>query len=170
MLALDRVAVQRTARELEQQGLVTGEENFKTGVVKYGQRFCNTPFSDQQFDEAEYAVVCLLMLRGPQTPGELRQRSGRLHAFEDNEAVARTLDGLMDAEREGGGVVARLARTPGRRDHQYTHLFAGEIDSVPAEEPTPTAPPRRPSAFAELEARVSALEDELAAIKQRLSP
>ena len=173
VLSLDRATVQRTARALEDQGSVTSEENFRTGVIKYSQRFCNTAFSDYQFSEAEYAVVCLLLLRGAQTPGELRTRTARLHVFEDNAAVVDTLGGLMAAEREGGGaVVARLARVPGRRDHEYVHLFSGHIDSAPLERPATAPPtgetPQRQSALAALEARVTALENELAELKGRL--
>lgn len=173
VLSLDRPTVQRTARALEDQGSVTSEENFRTGVIKYSQRFCNTAFSDYQFSEAEYAVVCLLLLRGAQTPGELRTRTARLHVFEDNAAVGDTLGGLMTVDREGGGaVVARLARVPGRRDHEYTHLFSGHIDSVPLERPATAPPtgetPQRQSALAALEARVTALENELAELKGRL--
>lgn len=169
VMTLDRGTVQRTARDLENKSLVVSEENFRTGVLKYRQRLCNTPFSDFQFTDDEYAVVCLLLLRGPQTPGELRNRSGRLHGFADNAAVTVTLLGLLDSGREGGPVVARLARVPGRRDHQYAHLFAGEIESVPADGPgvEPSAP--RPSRLAELEARVDALELELGALKGQLS-
>lgn len=171
VLSLDRATVQRTARALEDQGYVTSEENFRTGVVKYSQRFCNTAFSDQQFNEAEYAVVCVLLLRGPQTPGELRTRSARLYAFGANDAVDATLAGLMDTAREGGAVVARLPRKPGRRDHEYVHLFSGHVDSVPLERPAavPTGPtPPRQSAFAALEARVAALEDDIAELKRQL--
>lgn len=168
VLSLDRATVQRTARALEDQGFVTSEENFRTGVVKYSQRFCNTAFSDYQFSEAEYAVVCLLLLRGAQTPGELRTRAARLHVFEDNAAVVESLSGLMAAEREGGGaVVARLARVPGRRDHEYMHLFSGHIDSAPAEEPA-AASPRR-STLADLEARLAAVETEVAELRRRLT-
>ena len=172
VLSLDRATVQRTARALEEQGFVTSEENFRTGVVKYSQRFCNTAFSDQQFSEAEYAVVCVLLLRGPQTPGELRTRSARLCEFADNDAVDETLAGLMDTAREGGAVVARLPRKPGRRDHEYVHLFSGHVDSVPLERPADAAPaggtPQRQSALAALEARVGALENELAELKRQL--
>ena len=172
VLSLDRATVQRTARALEEQGCLTSEENFRTGVVKYSQRFCNTAFSDEQFSDAEYAVVCILLLRGPQTPGELRTRSARLHAFADNDAVDETLAGLMDTAREGGAVVARLPRKPGRRDHEYVHLFSGHVESVPLERPAAAAPtgatrPRQ-SALAALEARVAALENELAELKGRL--
>ena len=168
VLTLDRGTVQRTARELEQKKLLTSDENFRTGVVKYRQRFCNTPFGARQFTDGEYAVICLLLLRGPQTPGELRTRSGRLHRFDDNEPVAATLRTLMDPERKGGPVIARLPRKPGRRDHEYAHLFSGDIESVPEDE-TAAAPasPRR-DRIAELEARVAVLEAGLAELLQRL--
>jgi uncharacterized protein YceH (UPF0502 family) len=83
--------VQRTARDLVAKHLVLVEENFKSGVEKYKQRLCNTTFGDYQFDPPQFAIVCLLLLRGPQTPGELRAHSGRLHAFADNAAVADAL-------------------------------------------------------------------------------
>ena len=165
VLTLDSATVERVARDLGEQSLVTRDENFRSGVVKYRQRLCNTMFSDLTFTEDEYAVICVLLLRGPQTPGELRARSGRLHAFADNGAVTATLLRLMDADRESGAVVARLARAPGRRDHQYAHLLAGAIESVAADElPAARAEPR-PSRIEELERRVAALEAEVAALK-----
>jgi len=169
VLALDQATVQRTARELEEKDLVVSEENPRTGVVKYRQRFCNTPFSELQFTEEEYALICVLLLRGPQTPGELRTRTARLHEFGDNDTVAVTLGELLDPHREGGPVVARLPRVPGRRDHQYAHLFAGEIESVPEEEREQGATTPRRNAFRELEERVEALEQEVAALKSALS-
>ena len=168
VLALDRTSVERAARDLQERSLVTRDENFRSGVVKYQQRLCNTMFSELTFAEDEYAVVCLLLLRGPQTPGELRARSGRLHVFADNEAVAETLQRLMDAGREGGAVVARLARVPGRRDHQYAQLLSGVIESVPADDLPARAEPRG-GQLAELERRVAALELEVAALKGRPS-
>ena len=168
VLALDRTTVERVARDLDDKSLVTSDENFRTGVVKYRQRLCNTMFSDLTLAEDEYAVVCLLLLRGPQTPGELRARSGRLHAFADNDAVGETLLRLMDAERDGGPVVARLGRVPGRRDHQYTHVLSGAVESVAQDEVAARAEPR-PGRLAELERRVAALEVEVADLKGRKS-
>jgi len=168
VLALDRTTVERAARDLREKSLVTRDENFRSGVVKYEQRLCNTMFSELNFSEDEYAVVCLLLLRGPQTPGELRARSGRLHVFADNEAATETLQQLMDTGREGGAVVARLARVPGHRDHRYAHLLSGEIESVSADDlPARTQP--RGGRLAELERRVTALELEVAALKGRPS-
>ena len=158
MLSLDRGTVQRAARELEARKLLAADENFRSGVVKYRQRFCNTPYGGRQFTEDEYALICLLLLRGAQTPGELRTRSARLHEFPDNASVAATLRGLMDPERKYGAVVARLPRKPGRRDHEYAHLFAGEIETVPEDEPVAPPAGTRRDRLAELEARVTALE------------
>lgn len=168
VLSLDQETVRRTARVLEDKALVTREENFRTGVTKYRQRLCNTPFSDQQFTPEEYAAVCVLLLRGAQTPGEIRTRTARMHGFADNEAVSATLAGLLEEDREGGAVVARLPRVPGRRDHEYMHLFAGDIDSVVEEDRLPAPPAPRSSRLDELEARVQVLETELAALKLRL--
>lgn len=165
VMNLERAVVQRTARDLETKNLVISEENFRTGVIKYAQRLCNTNFSDYQFTPPEYAVVCVLLLRGAQTPGELRTRCSRLHAFEDNAEVSETLADLMAADREGGPVVARLARVPGRRDHQYAHLLSGEVESVPEDAAVTNDAPARRDRIAELEARVGALESAVAALQ-----
>ena len=168
VMSLDQGMVARTARQLEEKALVSSSEG-KGTVVKFTQRLCNTHLSELQFSEAEYAVICLLILRGPQTPGELRARSGRLYAFDGNEEVKAVLKALM--HREGGPVVARLPRKAGRKDHEYTHLFAGEIDSV-AEE---TSVAERSSAvtpkddrIAQLETRVCNLEGALSDLAERL--
>ena len=126
VMSLQKGMVQRIVRDLEAKKLVRAEENFKSGVEKYVQRFCNTRFSDYQFDPPQFAVVCLLLLRGPQTPGELRARSGRLHTFADNATVVDALTTLI--EQEGNPVVVKLPRTPGRKDSEYMHLFSGPID------------------------------------------
>ena len=166
ILALDQGVVQRTARDLEAKHLLSSKENFKSQVEKYTQRLCNTPFAEFQFDTAEFAVICLLLLRGAQTPGELRTRSARLHGFEDNREVAELLDGLIT--REDGPFVARLPRKPGRQDSEYAHLFFGAIESVAAEEAPPRQAPRErpPAGTSELEARVSALEQDLIELRE----
>ena len=168
VMSLDQGAVVRAARQLEEKALISTSEG-KSNVVKHTQRFCNTLLSELQFTAAEYAVVCLLMLRGPQTPGELRTRSGRLHAFENNQEVKDILQALMREER--GPLVARLALKPGRRDHEYTHLFAGEIDSVPEEQTIVERSPaisHKDDRLAVLEARVSSLERALSALADSL--
>jgi len=93
VMSIEKNIVQRIARDLGAKHLVQVEENFRSGVEKYKQRLCNTVFNDLQLDKPQFAIVCLLLLRGPQTPGELRARSGRLHAFADNGAVEDVLIG-----------------------------------------------------------------------------
>ena len=171
VMSLQQGVVQRTVRDLEAKHLVRIEENFKSRVEKYIQRFCNTRFSDYQFDPAQYAIVCLLLLRGAQTPGELRARSGRLHEFTDNGAVVDTLDGLM--AREGGPLVVRLPRAPGRKDSEYMHLFCGpvNIEQHARDSEAATADRSRDRvSVTELAERVSALETELAELRALLKP
>jgi hypothetical protein len=168
--SLDQGTVQRTARDLASKHYVIVEENFKTGMVKFKQRFCNTMYSDYQFDPAQFAIVCLLLLRGPQTPGELRARSGRLHSFEDNAAVMDALAGLV--EREGGPLVVKLPRTPGRKDAEYMHLFSGPVDLEAHASEALAARAVDSServSVSELAQRLAALEAEVAELKEQLA-
>ena len=169
VMSLQPGVVQRTVRDLESKHLVRIEENFKSRVEKYIQRFCNTRFSDYQFDPPQFAVVCLLLLRGAQTPGELRARSGRLHTFPDNDAVVDALKGLM--EREGDPLVVKLPRVPGRKDSEYMHLFGGPIDvqqHVRNSEAAASDRSRDRVSVQELAERVSALESEIASLRDLL--
>jgi uncharacterized protein len=168
VMSLDPGVVERTVKDLIAKRLVMTQE-FGSRVEKYQQRFCNTHFAQIKFAPAEFAVVCLLLLRGPQTPGELKAHSGRLYEFTDAAAAEATLESLMT--RADGPFVARLPREPRRKDHTYAHLFADAIESVPLsivsdEGAEPPAP--RPSALSALEARVAKLEEELATLKQAL--
>ena len=169
VLSMDKGRVQRTARDLGAKHLVRTEENFKTGVEKYLQRLCNTRLSDYQFDEAQFAAMCVLLLRGPRTPGEIRANSGRLHTFADNEAVVETLNTLMELESDP--LVVKLPRTPGRKDSEYMHLLCGEVDLEAYASEAKAAAPAESSGragMAELLDRVSRLEEEVAQLKRRL--
>jgi hypothetical protein len=170
VMSLTQGVVQHTIRELETKHLVSIEENFTRGVEKYTQRFCNTRFSELQLDSAQFSVVCLLLLRGPQTPGELRAHSGRLHSFADNSAVVNTLNQLM--QREGEPLVVQLPRIAGRKDSEYMHLFAGPVDieeyAVKAQSEKGSEPSKR-SNMSELELRVSQLEEEMLELRKLLS-
>lgn len=169
VMALQQGEIQHTLRVLEAKHLVRLEENFKSRTEKYTQRFCNTRYSDLHFEPPQLAVVCLLLLRGPQTPGELRARSGRLHTFADNGEVVVTLDSLI--EREGEPLLVKLPRTPGRKDSEYMHLFGGPVDieahAIQAQVGKPAGSPARVS-VAELAERVGQLEAEVAELKKRL--
>ncbi len=168
VMNLQQGDVQKNCRQLNEKHLVRIEETFKNNTAKYSQQLCNILLSKYQFNPAEYAIICLLLLRGPQTPGELRSRSGRLHSFEDNQHVVETLNALI--EREGGPVIARLARQAGRQDHEYTHLFAGEIESAPEEATTTrrASVPERNQRMDKLENRVKMLEQALTELAERL--
>ncbi len=169
VMSLTQGVVQHTVRELESKKLVTFEENFKRGVEKYKHRFCNTHFSELQLDPAQYAIVCALMLRGPQTPGELKTHCARLHEFSDNHAVLEALNNLM--EREGGALLVQLPRSPGRKDSEYMHLFSGPIDIEEYESEAQEAKTSDSSGrvtVSELVQRVSVLEQEVAELKKML--
>lgn len=131
---------------------------FGNRVVKYEHRFCNSEFGQLKLSAAELAVIATLLLRGAQTPGELRTRTNRMHEFNDVTEVEQVLANL--SAREDGPFVVRLAREPGKRESRFMHLFSGQIDEAPAE--------ALPANDAESNERVSALENEVAQLKQQL--
>ena len=159
--SLKQGEVHQTIRQLEAKHLVRTDENFKSRSEKFSQRLCNTRYSNIQIDPAQLAIVCLLLLRGAQTPGELRARSGRLHAFADNAAVVAALQGLID--RDGGPMVVQLPRAAGRKDSEYMHLLSGPVDVTAM----PVRPVQRDS-VADLAARIDRLEAEVAALREQL--
>lgn len=108
------------------------------------------------FDRREHAVICVLLLRGPQTPGELRGRTERLHEFDDLDAVHSTLNRLMERTPP---LVTKLPRRPGEKESRFAHLLSGEVEVDEMEAPPP---PTR----AGYEERISRLETELAELKQ----
>lgn len=170
VMALVPGVVQRTARDLHARQLVRIEENFKSGVEKYSQRFCNERLGEIQLDPAQFAIITLLLLRGPQTPGELRAHSGRLHTFADNDAVVAAMAKLI--ERDGNPLVVKLLRTPGRKDAEYMHLFSGPIDVEALASQTQVAmatASAEQNTVSELTLRVSRLEEELAELKELLT-
>jgi len=165
VMNLEQGVVQRTTGNLEEKFLLRTQEGSK--VEKYIQRLCNTPMAKWQFNSGEYAIVTLLLLRGPQTPGELRSRAGRLHTFDDNQVVMDTLLALMN--REDGALVSRLPKKVGRQDHEYMHLFSGEIESVVIQAPMPLGiTPQREDKLEKLEARVTQLEAALVLLAEKL--
>jgi uncharacterized protein YceH (UPF0502 family) len=109
--------------------------------------------------EAELAVLAVLMLRGAQTPGELKQRTERLHRFESPDELVQTLDGLAGRE-----LVARLDRRPGQKEDRYLQLLGGAQEEQPSvSEPRPT-----PAVSPDVEARLSALEAAVEDLRARL--
>lgn len=131
---------------------------FGNRVVKYEQRFCNSEYGQLKLSAAELAVIATLLLRGAQTPGELRTRTNRMHEFNDVTEVEQVLAQL--SAREDGPFVVRLAREPGKRESRFMHLFSGQIDEAPAEASTAND--------SDLHERVSTLENEVVQLKQQV--
>jgi uncharacterized protein len=153
VLELTEAVVQQTVDALMKKYLVSDRSAGYGGrVTKYKHRFCNTEFGSLKFSKQEFGIICVLLLRGPQTPGELRARTNRLCEFADSEQVEATLKSLM--AREDGPFIARLPRAAGARESRYAHLFSGVIESV--EE---SAAPEEAAPGASLSQRVTQLEE-----------
>ena len=157
VLELSEAAVQQSLDTLMKKYLASDKSAGYGGrVTKYKHRFCNTEFGSLKFSKQELGIVCVLLLRGAQTPGELRSRTNRLCEFSDAEHVESTLKTLMS--REDGPFVARLPRSAGARESRYAHLFSGLIDSV--EEPAASGEsPANSVPGVSLAERVQRLED-----------
>jgi hypothetical protein len=164
MLNLSEAEVQSLLDHLMRRHFVLEKSGFGSRVPKYQHCFCNTDHSTLQFSPQELAIVCELLLRGPQTPGELRSRAARMAEFREVSEVEAALEAL--AQREIQPIVIRLAREPGRRDSRYAHLLSGPI-SVPAETSPDMARPAEPPALRSSE-RLAALEAEVAALRSEL--
>ncbi len=159
---------------LSRRHFVVEKSGFGSRVPKYQQIFCNTEFGSLKFTPQETAIVCELLLRGPQTPGELRSRTPRMAPAASPETIEASLEAL--ATRPDGPMVIRLAREPGRRDSRYAQLFeelpasatpAGAEDVEPVRDvPSPVT---RSGGNADLAGRVATLEDQVAALREEIA-
>ena len=145
-----REALQRLWRK-EWARLASGQGS---RAVKYRQLVQET----LGLADDEISILCVLMLRGPQTPGELKQRTDRLHPFAGLTEVEDTLARLVERD-----LAIRVARRPGQKEERYAQLLGGEVDEAALDEA-----PRRVLARDPLEERVAALEAEVAALKAEL--
>ncbi len=152
VVSFDEETVEQALEGLRYKGLATRISGRDVRVPKHGQSFTEK----YNMGRREAALICLLLLRGPQTPGELRSRSDRLYTFDDLEAVESTLNRLAEME-----FVKRLPRQPGSRESRWAQLLAGDV--VVAEEPAP-APIERLTPDRE---RLAALEREVAELKRQ---
>lgn len=143
LLAIDRL------RDKKMAAIIIGSGR----VNKYAQRFSEL----LNLGRRELALMCTLLLRGPQTLGELGGRSERMYEFEDLEQVEHTLDRL--AEHEAGKLVTRLPKSPGQKEARFAHLLAGE---PPAEEEIASYAAVAPSPTGD---RITSLENEVAALR-----
>ncbi|TMO81404.1 DUF480 domain-containing protein [Pseudoalteromonas sp. S3776] len=159
---LSESEVQQTLDELISQRLVTLDEGLSGRVNKYDHRFCNTEFSSLQLSTQQRAILCLLLLRGAQTPGELRTRSARLAEFTNVSEVETALSALAKDD-----YVTKLEREPGKRENRYMHLFAGPA-IVPSPAPAAEVAEVKNDEINELLAEIEELKAELSRIKAHL--
>jgi len=159
VVQLDEATVLVALRSLKERRYV--HQSDASRVAKYWQSFAK----DHDLGGSESAVLSVLLLRGPQTPGELRIRAGSLHPFDSLEQVDATLDHLI-----GAGLVAQLPRQPGQKEQRATHLLAAPTDGPEPEtaQPGRMSPMPADERLAALEQAVAVLREELEAVKSQL--
>ncbi|GIB11239.1 DUF480 domain-containing protein [Vibrio cholerae] len=162
VLNLSEAEVQDTVEGLIARRLVSDESSFNSRTSKYQHRFCNTEFGDLKLNQQELGLICCLLLRGAQTPGELRTRTNRLCTFTDVKEAEAVLERL--ANRDSGALVVKLPREPGKRESRYHHLFCGEVDMT-AFAMSSDNEANASSQYAELEQEVAALREEVAELR-----
>jgi len=172
VMSADDAEIQTTLDQLIRKHFVIEKSGFGSRVPKYQHRFCNTEFGTLKLTPLELAIVCELLVRGPQTPGELRTRAARMASFSEVGQVETALEGL--SSRADGPFVVRLPREPGRRDSRYAHLFSGavSIPTLPEESNAGASMASAPVTprLERLEEEVRQLKEELKDIKARLPP
>ncbi len=157
VMDLDEDAVREALAALNEKRLAGPNSGADSRVTKYEHRMQEI----FNFDRREIAVLCVLLLRGPQTPGELRGRTERMHRFDDLTEVQSTLQHL--AEREPP-LVKMLPRQPGTKESRYAHLLSGEVEGQAF--PAVPGPPARASEEGE---QLTRLQDEVARLRQEIA-
>jgi uncharacterized protein len=174
VMDLSEADVQHTVDALSRKHFVMEKSGFGSRVPKYQHRFCNTEFGTLKLDPQELAIVCELLVRGPQTPGELRTRASRMAQIGEASEVDAALARLRD--RADGPFVVQLAREPNRRDSRWAHLFSGPVANAASEAEIAaassmaevTVPAGREDRLAKVEREVLALRAELDELKRKL--
>lgn len=182
VMDLDEDAVRQALHGLEDLHLAGRARGSDSRVTKY-EHWLGEAFN---FSRAETALLCVLLLRGPQTPGELRSRTERMHRFDEISDVTAGLEKLMQREPP---LAAILPRQPGSREARYAHLLCGPVESIAIPQPAygpQTAPgpsaayastpasasgpasPEHEARIAQLESTVADLQKEIAALRQKI--
>lgn len=167
VMSLDEQTIVRALDGLRDKRLATLFHGAESRVAKYKHALGDVlPLAP-----GEVALLCVLMLRGPQTVGELRTRTERIHTFENLAEVETTLNEL--AARQPA-IVSKLPRLPGTKESRYAHLLAGPVELATPDRPAPMEPATaavraEDERFAKLEAEVTALRQELADVKQQFA-
>lgn len=169
VMTLDEAAVRDALASLQEKRMAGPASGADSRVTKFEHRLQEV----FNFDRREIAIVCVLLLRGPQTPGELRSRTDRMYHFEALDDIVSTLDRL--AQRQPS-LAAILPRQPGTKESRYTHLFSGEppmssedLHVARAPSPTPAGANSTPDRLATLEEEVSRLRRDLSEVQQQLA-
>ena len=164
VMDLDEEEVRQALHGLEEQQLAGPARGADGRVTKY-EHWLGEAFN---FSRAETALLCVLLLRGPQTPGELRSRTERLHRFEEIADVLAGLQKLMEREPP---LAAVLPRQPGTKEARYAHLLSGALESLPiaAAEPASSGDaPAHQERIAQLESTVAELRQEVATLREKI--
>ena len=174
VMRLDEEEVRLALRRLEEQGLAGRARGADGRVTKY-EHWLGEAFN---FTRAETALVCMLLLRGPQTPGELRGRTDRLHRFDE---IGEVLAGLQKLSERDPSLVAMLPRQPGTKESRYAHLLSGPVEfALPPEQAfapravVQQAPrtlcddPADEDRIAQLEAKVAELQQKVEALNKKI--
>lgn len=154
----DPETVQLALNSLKKKELCGTESGSYSRTTKFQHRFK----SQFNVSDDQIAVLCLLLLRGPQTPGELKSNSGRLYSFSDLAEVQETILSLTDMDAP---FLYELQRRPGQKEARVMHLFGGKLSEESAEDTPSIEAPRKP--ISEMEARIETLENELSELKNR---
>jgi uncharacterized protein YceH (UPF0502 family) len=156
VMSLDENAVRDALLSLQEKRLAGPASGADSRVTKYEHRIQEV----FNFTRAETAIMDVLLLRGPQTPGELRGRTERMYRFEELTDVQSTLQKLMQREAP---MVKMLPRQPGTKESRYAHLLSGDVEGY-------VAPPETTSAAgAEEDGRIARLENEVAELRRELA-
>lgn len=176
VMNLSESEVQNVLDELKDKKLILEHIGSGSRVVKYKHRFCNTEFSDLKFSRQQLAIICVMLLRGPQTPGELRTRTNRLADFANVDEIEATLNKLHDLNDQQ--LVVKLDREPGKRDSRYAHLFCGDeglqvlsqasshANTTDYERNETSISPKDLERISQLEQQVTELTSQLAELKE----
>jgi len=152
VMALDEDTVRDALSALQERRLAGPASGADSRVTKYEHRLQEV----FNFDRREMAVICVLLLRGPQTPGQLRCRGERMYRFETLEDIQSSLERLVDR-----GLVKVLPRQPGTKESRYMHLFAGEVPDIAVSDTARSA-----DLSNNQETRIAALESEISSLKR----
>ena len=167
VMDIDEDDARQALHGLENKQLAGRARSADGRVTKY-EHWLGEAFN---FSRAETALICVLLLRGPQTPGELRGRTERMHRFEE---ISDVLAGLQKLTEREPSLVAMLPRQPGTKEARYAHLLSGPVESIPlpaSPAPVPsiaTTTPEQDDRIAQLESTVAELRREVTALREKI--